>query len=260
MDRSFLSDKAVIAASRKFVCARLATYECAAEEKLLESIFVGRSGDLENTTFTIMAPDGKRTLVRSSRGPSSTFGRDSGAATKMVAAMERIAKSHPGKRKATSGAPLPLLEDVRLGINVAACDHLPLVVVLGKNAKDSARLERVLAPLAWDDKNIGRFLYASTHKAKDLAVVSKVKQASGYVIVQSGRFGQDGSVLAQLPASATPKAIQAALDKATAKYASEALDYRSQVRAGRRAGVHWETEIPVTDPGRPPGGRRGPPR
>ena len=53
MDRSFLSDAAVIASSRKFVCIRLATYESESEAKILKSIFLGRSGDLENTSMPV---------------------------------------------------------------------------------------------------------------------------------------------------------------------------------------------------------------
>ena len=49
MDRSYLSDKDVVEASRDFVCIRLATYENAEEAKILKSIFTGRSGALENT-------------------------------------------------------------------------------------------------------------------------------------------------------------------------------------------------------------------
>ena len=40
MDKSFLSQSEVIAASRKFVCIRLATYENAEEAKFLKSISV----------------------------------------------------------------------------------------------------------------------------------------------------------------------------------------------------------------------------
>ena len=61
MDGSFLSDADVVAASRKFVCIRLSTYEDAEEAEFLRSIYVGRSGDLENTVFAILSPDGKRT-------------------------------------------------------------------------------------------------------------------------------------------------------------------------------------------------------
>lgn len=263
MDRSFLSDKAVIAASRNFVCARLATYESAEEGKMLAGIFRGRSGELENTVFTILAPDGKKRLVRSSRGPHMTFGRDGSAARDMVAAMKRIAKTYPGKRGGANGAPLPLTEDVRLGINIAACDRLPLVVVVGKDAKDRVRLERALAPLAWAEANLGRFLYASTYDVKDLKSVTHFKKTTGYTVVAPGRFGQDGAVLVQIPPSAKTKVIQAALDKALKAFKPNgSADHRRHVREGKRAGVKWETEIPVTDPGRPPRaeGRRGPPR
>ena len=47
MDRSYLSDPAVVAASRSFVCVRLLTYENAREAELLRGIFRGRSGELE---------------------------------------------------------------------------------------------------------------------------------------------------------------------------------------------------------------------
>ena len=39
MDRSFLADQDVIAASRKFVCIRLATYENADENEVLKGVF-----------------------------------------------------------------------------------------------------------------------------------------------------------------------------------------------------------------------------
>ena len=42
MDRSFLSDSAIIEASREFVCVRLATYEDKDEGKFLEATFRGR--------------------------------------------------------------------------------------------------------------------------------------------------------------------------------------------------------------------------
>ena len=47
MDRSYLSDREIVQAAREFVCVRLATYEDKAEGKFLESIFRGRSGELE---------------------------------------------------------------------------------------------------------------------------------------------------------------------------------------------------------------------
>ena len=59
MDQSLWSDPLVIEASRKFVCARLATYEDKDEGAMLKSIYRGRSGELDNTVFTVLSHDGK---------------------------------------------------------------------------------------------------------------------------------------------------------------------------------------------------------
>jgi len=58
MDESFLSDTNIIRESRNFVCIRLATYEDSAEADYLRQVFSGRSGELDNTVFALMNPDG----------------------------------------------------------------------------------------------------------------------------------------------------------------------------------------------------------
>lgn len=235
------------------------TYECAEEERVLESVFTGRSGDLENTVFAILAPDGRKRLSRAGRGPRMLFGETARGVETLATEMEAIAKRYPGRKTARTGAPLPLLADVRRALNVAACDNQPLVIVVGKDAQEQQALEAKLAPLAWDDANIGAFLYASTRDARQLASLAKVKQGSGYVVVQPDAYGQQGEALVQLPAAATTKTIQVALDKARRGFAPlDKAHHREHVRKGQREGVHWETEIPVTDPGKPPGhGGRG---
>lgn len=247
----------MIAASRKFVCVRLLTYESSGEEAFLEGLFVGRSGDLENTTFAILAPDGKKRLTRTGRGPKMAFGHGRAGVKTMAAEMEAIAKSYPGRKRAKGPAPLPLLVDVRRAINVAACDNLPLVVVYGKTAEERAALEARLAPLAWDDANLGAFLYVATTERGDLKPLGKLKPGAGYFVVQPDAYGRKGTSLVQLPAQATAKTLQAALDRARGRFEPlEKSHHREHVRAGKRAGVHWETEIPVTDPGKGPKGRR----
>src|SRR5262245_31890428 len=93
MDRSFLSDASVVAASREWVCVRLLTYENAAEAEMLTSLFVGRSGQLENTTFALLAPDGKTKLSRAGRSPDFAFrgGPGESPAAEMASAMVEIA-------------------------------------------------------------------------------------------------------------------------------------------------------------------------
>src|SRR3954466_11005638 len=113
MDRSFLSQAEVIAAARAFVCVRLATYEDRDENDFLKTFHVTRSGEVENTVFTILSPDGKKQLAHASRGAGQTFGD----APRMAATMKAIS--------ATSGATpwtdaaLPAVANVRLAVNIA---------------------------------------------------------------------------------------------------------------------------------------------
>src|SRR5438876_648503 len=125
MDRSYLSVRAVVEASRNFVCARLLTYESAEEGKFLESVLRTRSGLLENTVFTILTPDAKTQLVPAARTARAAFP----GAAEMAAAMNRLAAQHPGKGDVARE--LPWVVDLRRGLNVAACDLVPLVVVAG---------------------------------------------------------------------------------------------------------------------------------
>src|SRR3569833_3585561 len=161
MDRSFLSQPEVISASRSFVCVRVATYEDKDEAKLLKSIFVGFSGDLENTTFAIMDPDATRLLVRPGRSPDFAFGRGEGAATRMASTLRQISEYYKVKGNGPAeGAPLPENGDPRLALNVASCDNLPLVVLKASSAEARTKLEKPLAPLSWSKELIGKAIYS----------------------------------------------------------------------------------------------------
>ena len=136
MDRSFLSNAAVIAASRNFVCIRLATYEDKKEAEYMKSLYLGRSGVLENTTFALLAPDGMQKLRAAGRGPMHAFRR----ADQMARAMNRIAADYPGANKALfTDVQLPVMKSFDLALNVAAADGLPMLVTV---ADDKAALER----------------------------------------------------------------------------------------------------------------------
>src|SRR5690349_925411 len=73
MDRSFLSRTPVIQASRRFVCIRTLTYEDAEERDFQRTLFIGGSGDVENTTFCILSPDGKQPITRAGRSIGQIF-------------------------------------------------------------------------------------------------------------------------------------------------------------------------------------------
>lgn len=245
MDRSFLSRPEVIAASRKFVCVRLTTYENEDEGKFLTAFKVTRSGDLENTVFTVLSPDGKRQLARASRSARQTFGDSE----RMAATMERIAGEFETKQTAKGKLPeLPRVASVRLAVNVAACDNQPLVVLFAKDEKARHKLEKRLAALAWSDRFMGQFIFASTSEAKDLALIEGSKAEEGVLVVQSERFGTKGKVLKQAALDATEAELTKCLKDGAGAFQRDDKTFQTHVRTGQQKGVFWETLLPVTDP------------
>src|SRR5271165_4360486 len=109
MDRSFLSQPLVVAASRAFVCARLATYEDKEEAAFLKGLLRTRSGELENSVFTILAPDGKKKLTTAGRGPRRLYAD----AEEMAADLDRLARLLEPKAELST---LPVVANVRLAV------------------------------------------------------------------------------------------------------------------------------------------------
>jgi hypothetical protein len=240
MDRSFLSQPEVIAGSREFVCVRLATYEDPVEAKFIQGLVRTRSGELENTAFALLAPDGKTKLSRSARGPEQVYAD----AAALAADMRRVVGRYSPKAALTT---LPLAANPRLGLDVAAADGLPLVVIVGKDAAARQRsLERVTR-LAWTDEFIGRFVYAEGD-TKEVLGVSRITVDVGVVVIAPDRFGQKGTVLRQVGAEAAAEKVAEALRAAANEYKVPAKTFENHVREGQRLGVFWETRVPVTDP------------
>jgi hypothetical protein len=247
MDRSYLSDPAVVTASREFVCIRLATYESASEAKVLASVFQSRSGLLENTVFALLAPDGKTLLARSGRSPREAVGGTPDEAVKALAAkLKELSGKYPGS--APVGAALPTLADLRRGLNVAACEIQPLVGIVAGGDESRKKIEQALLPLIWSGEFAGRFAVA---RAKDLAeaaeYVDGALKGDGVFVVQPDAFGLKGRLLAFVPGS-DRDAMAAALKQGLQQFVAESKDSRRHIDEGMRRGIRWKTEIPVTDP------------
>jgi hypothetical protein len=241
MDRSFLSDQAVVIASRQFVCARLATYEDSEESKLLKDLVSTRSGELENSVFAILGPDGSTRLVRPGRSMRMGY-RDALAFAK---ALDGIAAKFPGVKDAAVKS-LPLAANVPVALTVAAADSLPLVI-LPRDA-DQATVDAV-AKLAWSPEWVGRLQYARTREAKDLQGVKKLPDdaVKDILVVMPDEFAQGGEVRATLKAG-QPETWGQTLQAALAGYAIQAKSMRDHIPEGRRKGVFYEPANPVTDP------------
>jgi hypothetical protein len=217
------------------VCVRLATYEDADEGAFLKSLLRTRSGELENSVFALLAPDGKTKVTQAGRSP----GRAYQGPEDMARDLARIAGQYTPRAEA---AALPTIANVRLALDVAAADNRPLVLVVGKDAQ---ALADKVAALAWSKEMVGRFVYALAAPGKDLAAVSGVKEGAGLLVVEPDRFGLKGKVLAQ---AATTAEFGEALRAGLAAFTRQPAEHFEHVRDGRIEGVFWETPFPVTDP------------
>src|SRR5207302_6423343 len=102
--------------------------------------------DVNNTTFCILAPDGRQPITRAGRGVGQIFA----SPDQMATWMSQAADYYDGERKKANLQPeplaaLPLARTVRLGIDTAAADNVPLVVLYGRTREEAARLEAAAA-------------------------------------------------------------------------------------------------------------------
>lgn len=209
----------VIRASRKWVCIRPATYENAQEARILERIFVGRSGQLENTVFALLGPDGKTLLAPPGRSPRFDFGTASYLAEAMDWYVEPYLTRNWGER------PLPTVKSYRLALNVASCDRLPLIVY-------GSEWEDKLKGLAWKETLMGQAIFVRRADVK------------GAKVVKPDKFGTTGETVEKL----SPDVDARSLARLLKKHRLAAKNTRSHIEEGRRKGVNWQTAIPVTDP------------
>ncbi len=244
----------MVTASRAFVCVRPATYESAAEGKLLLSLFRGRLGNLENSVFALLGPDGKERLTQTGRSPFMVFKTSS----QMAERLTKLTREEGSEQiRAFRSLHLPAYPTLRLALNVAACDDRPLIIRLipSTPSKAEKEVEAPLTEIAWSDEWVGRVHYAHA-TAADVRALEGVKEDaafpdSGYISLSPAPMGQGAELLGIAAEPASKAQLKKLLQEAVEGHKESAvLSSRDHVRAGKRAGVSWETVIPVTDPGR----------
>lgn len=222
------------------------TYENADEFEILGYVFSGRSG-LQNTSFAILDPEGKK-LTRGSRSPSMTYG----SAPRFAAGLDEIAGRYGERAKPI--AALPVTRDLRLGLNVAAADMRPLVVVRGEDAADARRLEAEVAKIAWSKERVGTCHYVVLEAG---TAFGGLAPEVGVTVVQPDPYGLGGEVLAHVGRDAKAAALAAGIAKGVAAHDVATREHRAHIREARRRGISWETATPVTDDHARRGGQTG---
>lgn len=145
----------------------------------------------------------------------------------MAREMDRLALSF-AQPKAESAAELPKVESVKLALNIAACEGLPVIVVT------SDKVERRLLGAARDRRNLGQAVY----------VREASSQREGAWLLQPDKFGMKVLNSRELD----PDISAEELANLLAAYQSGPKDHRLHVLEGFRKGIRWETAVPVTDP------------
>lgn len=238
-----MSDPAVVTASRAFVCVRPQTYEDAGERDWMLDTYAYRFDELENTLFGLLAPDGEETLSRAGRSPRQQWSSPAAFAT----ALERIASDYD-VRDADRTPGLPVVRDVRLGLNVAACDSMPLAIVWAQDEDDRAKLAERAAEIAWSDEHVGRWHWVVADDAEQLSLVDDLdRDFEGVALVAPEAYGRTGALLGAVDAGAQERTLVARFAEALAAFEPPVKDHRAHVRDGRRAGITWDSALPNTD-------------
>lgn len=270
MDGSFLSTRATVEASRPFVCIRLATYENQDEVDFMKTLYVSFTGEIANTMFALLSPDGKTRLSEADRSPAQVFGgviqrrasqpgaaeQNKGAAARMVESMDVISLAYPGKKGAAAGPQaLPYLGDLRMAVNVAACDNQPRLIVYAKKPGELARLEKALQPIAWSKEIIGRTLYVTVNDAAEYTrYIKGEKPAAGYALVAPEPYGRHATPLLAIDGETKAESVRKQLIAALALYNPPPKDFEKHEAEGLKAGIQWKPKTPITDRSR---GQRG---
>jgi hypothetical protein len=256
MDQSYWSDQEVIKLSHHFVCARLSTYEDAAEAEFLKKHFRGRTGELENTVFLLLAPDGKTRLSRSGRSPQMVFGGTVGwESTVLALEMHAIAQKYPVKKEMTGLPPLPVSKDLRRSLNVAACDRQLLVIA----DRVPEKTLNTLQTIAWKKPYRGRLGWGVSKTDAEVQATGLAGKEPGILICRPDEFGLKATLIQQLPANASEAVVTKALTEALQTPRAPEKNYRRHMSRGQRLNKFWESEIEVSDPQTPPGRKPGRP-
>jgi hypothetical protein len=165
----------------------------------------------------------------------------------MASGLNDVARQYPGRGENQA---LPVVASLRLAMNVAACDKLPLVVVVSDSAQERRTLENQMAPLAWGKDLIGELTYASCSRSELHGIIGATI-SKGYVFVSPGEFGNEGRAVAQLNANATTAQLDQAMKYTIMQHHPAMMDHREHIRLGRMEGISWTPATPVTDPHQP---------
>ena len=136
-----------------------------------------------------------------------------------------------------------------MGMNVAACDRLPVAVTVAEVGPEQSRPQHKLADVSSSENLAGQFVFAAVKDRDELKDVKGVPaNGNGILVIKPDQFGLQGEVLVTFTTNDDPTSIIAGLSKVVAGYQHQAADHHRHIQEGIRRGLEWKTAIPETDP------------
>lgn len=243
IDSTYLHKPEVIAAAEDFVCIRLTAYEDESERVFMSKLV---KGQVSNTAFAILAPDGTPAVNNggTGKGPSGLF-KDS---EELAKGMKAISAGYPPKQ--TAGIPaLPIALNAKVGLVIAAADNQPLVLVLANIPSRQQELETKVAELAWSKAFSGRFVYATATSMSELPKLQGHSISEGVLIIEPDVFGAGGKIVGEVPSDQPVEVIAQAMRETVQNFVPIAKNRRELASMGLKAGIFYETGIPVSGKG-----------
>jgi len=201
----------------------------------------GGGGELRNTTFALLDPSGETALARTGRSPQMVYKNIDSFAVNLASIANKF-ESEVGIKS------LPLMSNLRLGLNISACDGIPLVVIINN---ESRKLEKALSnivKLSQADSLSGQAHYVLLKDTKEIENLKNYRPDNFVYVLKPDEFGITGSVVAAFRGKEDLSliALRAAFD--TARIPKKTLnDSRQHVRQGRIKGITWESQMPRAD-------------
>jgi hypothetical protein len=213
---------------------RPATFESAAEAIKLEEYYLGPDGKQVNTIFCLLDPKGEA-LIRSGRSPRSIYA----SPERLMEAMQGFQESFKPKPQAPA---LPLIGTLRLGLNIAACDQMPLVVGIARGKSNATKLKAAMTKLGASKEFRGRAQYvilesgSADHKL--LAAFEGFDAKTEVQLWMPDAFGEKATLLHAGNASAS--GLVKRYGKLLDSRQQAARHARQHVRKGHAEGKSWD--------------------
>ena len=125
---------------------------------------------------------------------------------------------------------------------------MPIPVCVSDHENELEPLASKLSKIVFGGSLAGRFTFATTADATDLTGIDGYDNQQGYLLIEPDDYGTNGKLVAAIPSNAEVAEVEKKLSEYVSnRTKSVTKNHHQHVRAGKRDGKAWKTEIPVTD-------------